>query len=242
MLTYTVANLLIYLDTTVVSYFAADLSDNPQVALWQRESRRFWNDYQDRFDFVVSDTVITEAGRGNVAKAQRRLDALAHLRILPMTSSARVLAQNLIAARAMPENLHADAEHIAIATVHGVAYLVSWNHKHLVNENQLRQINRVVAAAGFRPVTICTPTTFMEEFIMKEPVGKCYLPGFDPETYTDPILEECYEIKRELNAEFKSLDEFHDYLVAHEIEQRKKGRKYLPVPPNLARYPHQEDD
>lgn len=30
---------------------------------------------------------------------------------------------------------------------------------------------------------------------MKETfVGKCYFPGFDPATYTDPVLEECYRI------------------------------------------------
>lgn len=77
---------------------------------------------------------------------------------------------------------------------------------------------------------------------MKETRQKYPIPNFDPETYTDPILEEYYEMKREFNAEFNSLDELHDYLVAQEIEERKKGRTYLPVPPNLARYPHQEED
>ena len=28
-------------------------------------------------------------------------------------------------------------------------------------------------------------------------------PEFDPETYTNPILEECYRIKAELSAKFK---------------------------------------
>ena len=29
-------------------------------------------------------------------------------------------------------------------------------------------------------------------------------PDFDPETYTDPILEECYRIKAEISAQFKT--------------------------------------
>ena len=115
----------VYLDTSVVSYFAADLSADPRIAAWQEESRRFWNEYQDRFEFVISDTVIAEARRGNVAKARRRLTVLAPFRILPMTAAARALAQNLLDERAVPENLPTDAEHIAIATVHGVEYLVS---------------------------------------------------------------------------------------------------------------------
>ena len=28
-------------------------------------------------------------------------------------------------------------------------------------------------------------------------------PEFDPETYTNPILEECYRIKAEIRAQFK---------------------------------------
>ena len=33
-------------------------------------------------------------------------------------------------------------------------------------------------------------------------------PEFDPETYTNPILEECYRIKAELSAKFKTQEEF----------------------------------
>ena len=104
------------------------------------------------------------------------------------------------------------------------------------------QLPRGRPRSRFRLATVCTPTTLMEEMTMKETPQKYPIPDFDPETYTDPILEEYYQIKREFNAEFNSLDELHDYLVAQEIEERKKGQTYLPVPPNLARYPHQEDD
>ena len=35
---------------------------------------------------------------------------------------------------------------------------------------------------------------------------------FDPETYTDPILEECYRIKAEISAQFKKPGEYYAYL------------------------------
>ena len=41
-------------------------------------------------------------------------------------------------------------------------------------------------------------------------------PDFAPETYTDPILEECYRIKAEISAEFKTQAEFFAYLKARE--------------------------
>ena len=43
--------------------------------------------------------------------------------------------------------------------------------------------------AGFQPITICTPIALMEDIQMKEVPEKH--PEFDPETYTDPIFEEC---------------------------------------------------
>ena len=76
---------------------------------------------------------------------------------------------------------------------------------------------------------------------MKEIIQKYPVPDFDPETYTDPVLEECYRIKREISEEFKTAEERHAYLVAFEIENRKKGYNYAPIPPHLERYPHQED-
>ena len=242
MLTYA-QNPRVYLDPTVISYAVADPSADPKLAAWQAESRRFLNDYQHQFDFVVSDSVLIEIRRGDTLQAMKREAAIAHLHSLPLSSQARALARQLVAARAIPENSGADAEHTAIATVHGVDYLASWNHKHLVNENQLRQIHRVCEAAGFRPVIICTPTTLMEEFVVKEIRQKYPVPDFDPETYTDPVLEECYRIKREISEEFKTIDELYEHLAEQAEKERKKGRKYLPLPPHLTEYrPKKKDE
>ena len=52
-------------------------------------------------------------------------------------------------------------------------------------------------------------------------------PEFDPETYTDPILEECYRIKAEISAQFKTPAEFSAYLKACEEEDKRNGIKYV---------------
>ena len=49
-------------------------------------------------------------------------------------------------------------------------------------------------------------------------------PEFDPETYTDPILEECYRIKAEISAQFKTPAEFSAYLKALEEEDKRNGK------------------
>ena len=52
-------------------------------------------------------------------------------------------------------------------------------------------------------------------------------PEFDPETYTDPILEECYRIKAEISAQFKTLDEYFTYVQARQEENKRNGKKYV---------------
>ena len=50
---------------------------------------------------------------------------------------------------------------------------------------------------------------------------------FDPETYTDPILEGCYRIKAEISAQFETLEDFFFYLKAKEEEDKRNGVKYV---------------
>ena len=136
-----------------------------------------------------------------------------------------MLVQKLLDSGAVPLNSVPDAQHIAIAAVHGIEYLVSWNHKHIVNTHKREHINQVCQEAGFIPTTLCTPIELMEEIQMKEtPVKHA---EFDPETYTNPILEECYRIKAEISAQFNTVEEYYLYLKAKEKEEKRNGVKYV---------------
>ena len=55
----------------------------------------------------------------------------------------------------------------------------------------------------------------------------------DFENYTDPILEECYRMKEEFNAQFNSVEELSAYLRKVQEECRRKGMKVVSyyVPP-----------
>ena len=81
--------------------------------------------------------------------------------------------------------------------------------------------------AGFQPITLCTPIELMEDTQMKEKETSKKHSEFDPETYTNPILEECYRIKAEISAQFKTPAEFSAYLKAMEEEGKRNGKKYV---------------
>ena len=55
-------------------------------------------------------------------------------------------------------------------------------------------------------------------------------------------LEECYRIKREINAEFKTTREYGDYLRAQSAKWKKLGWKYRSVPPRRVDNPREEQE
>ena len=221
MVHYTVEKPKVYIETTVISYLVARPSNNVMVSDRQQATRRLWEEYSDVFEFVTSEIVLGEAERGDPREAQRRTTLLDNLTELRLSPEATALAHKLIDAGAVPLQSLSDAQHIAIAVVHNVEYLASWNYKHIVNETKRQHITDVCLAAGHQPTTLCTPEALMEEIQMKE----------QPEPQTDPILEECYRIKAEFSAQFNSLEELYDYLKAREKEGEAQGRVYIDPPP-----------
>ncbi len=242
MLKYATVKPRVYIEPTVVSHLVARPSNDAILASWQRASQRLWKDYADRFEFVISDIVLAEIQRGNPTAAQQRLEVVSSLTVLELLPEIDVFVQKLLDTGAVPWNAEPDAQHIAIATVHGIEYLVSWNHKHIVNEHKREHINQVCQATGFQPTTICTPIELMEDTQMKEKETPEKYPEFDPETYTNPILEECYRIKAEISAQFKKPGELYAYLKAMQEENKQNGVKYVSYYDPSKRIPIEESD
>ena len=220
MIQYNTLKPKVYVETTVVSYLAARPSHDVTLAARQQVTLQLWEEYSNNFEFVISNVVVSEAREGNPIAAQRRLEILANLPVVDMSSEAIMLVDKLIDAGAVPQHSRPDAQHIAIATVNNIEYLVSWNYKHIVNETKRQLINEVCHAAGFQPTTLCTPTELIEEVQMKE----------KPDTCIDPVLEECYRMKEAFAARFKSAQELNDYLIAETEKNKALGWKYLPPP------------
>ena len=211
----------VYIETTVVSYLVARPSNDIILAERQRATQELWKNYSDTFEFIVSDIVITEIRHGNEIAAQRRIDALAGLTVLGLTPEAVALALELINAGAVPRESQTDAQHIAVAVVNGIEHLISWNYKHIVNETKRQHIDQVCQAAGYQPIILCTPAELIEGIQMKE----------EQHPPMDPVLEECYRMKAEFNARFKTMQELVDYLKAENIKNKAEGWKYISPPP-----------
>lgn len=219
MIQYSTIKPKLYLETTVISYLVARPSTDTSLVYRQQVTQQLWEEYADDYEFVVSDIVISEILRGDAVAAQRRFGVVTNLTILDISPDVDKLAQDLIDAGALPHQARSDAQHIACAAVNSIDYLVSWNYKHIVNEIKRQFINEVCRAAEFQPPTICTPIEIIGEIQMREKV----------DTGIDAVLEECYRMKEEFNAQFKSMKELSDYLKAENEKRKALGWKYVPV-------------
>lgn len=74
-----------------------------------------------------------------------------------------MLADRLIREGPLPPKAGADAMHIAIATVNGMDYLLTWNCTHLANAAFRSRIEQLCREQGYEPSVICTPQELLEE-------------------------------------------------------------------------------
>ena len=106
---------------------------------------------------VTSELVREEAAVGDRDAAQSRLAAISRLPVIGATPEVARLAQALVDAKAVPERAAQDAVHIAIAAVHRVPFLVTWNFRHIANAAARPRIEAVCRDAAIDPPLLCTP-------------------------------------------------------------------------------------
>jgi hypothetical protein len=116
----------------------------------------WWQNRRRDFDLFSSQLVIQESSAGDAAIAQTRLQLLSDISLLQVNADCVSLARALVERGPIPEKAAVDALHIAIATVHGMDYLLTWNCKHIANAEMQTAVNRICRSAGYEPPVICT--------------------------------------------------------------------------------------
>jgi len=81
---------------------------------------------------------------------------------LAVTDEAGELARVLIENIPLPPKAQVDAFHIAVAAIHGIEYLLTWNCTHIHNAALRPRIESLCRSRGFEPPTICTPQELLE--------------------------------------------------------------------------------
>ena len=153
----------VYVETSLASYLAAWPSESVITAAHQSLTHQWWQARRAAFDLYISELVLLEARAGDPDAASRRLAMLAGIPVLESTVAAETLTERILRASLVPSKARADAAHIAIAAVHGMDYLLTWNCRHIANAVTRKRIDQLLRGAGYEAPVLCTPEELLEE-------------------------------------------------------------------------------
>ncbi|MFL6246321.1 MAG: type II toxin-antitoxin system VapC family toxin [Thermoanaerobaculia bacterium] len=151
----------VYIETSVISYLTARPARDIVVLAHQQLTRDWWATERNGYDLYASEIVIAEAERGDAEAARARLEMLREMKQLAANIAAEQLVPILLRDTGLPRKALADMAHIALATVHGMQFLLTWNCKHIANANVLRRVAKTCRLHGYDVPVICTPEELM---------------------------------------------------------------------------------
>jgi predicted nucleic acid-binding protein len=148
----------LYLETSVVGAYL----DNGEP--FRRDlTIRWWEHEMPEYRAVVSLIVTRELERVTEPHRTGYLKLAGQLEQVELTDEAAILAEGYIARGIFHRKYIADALHVAVASVHKIDYLVTWNFGHLANVRRQARVRLFNTAAGFFVPMIVTP-----EFLVSE--------------------------------------------------------------------------
>lgn len=153
----------VYIETSIPSYLAARPSKDVRGAAWQQITHQWWSEEKSKYDCYISELVIAEASGGNSDAAERRMERLSGIPKLPIDAEIGDFAEYLISGHGIPRSSEADALHVAIAAIHRIDFLLTWNCRHINNASAKPVIRQLCEKAGYTFPEICTPLELLAE-------------------------------------------------------------------------------
>ncbi len=145
----------LYLETSVWSYYYADDAE----AQLKDTQLLFGRIDEHKYNIFISLAVIREINKTKGDK-KIKLQELIHKykpNVLEETVDIYKLANKYIKTSALSPNSYDDSLHVAMTTIYNLDILVSWNYRHLTNNNSKNKINLTNIRSGYRPILILNP-------------------------------------------------------------------------------------
>lgn len=140
----------LYLDTSVIGgYFDAE---------WMADTRELWAQARaGKWRLLTSIVAEREVQNAPEEVRQHFAASFDAANILDTSDEIEKLAEAYLAADVVTRKFAEDALHVAMASVHSVRLIVSWNFKHLVNVRREDGFNAVNLLEGWPPIRIVSP-------------------------------------------------------------------------------------
>ena len=147
----------IYIESTIPSYVVARPARDLLQAARQQLTKDWWDLKREKHELFTSQVVLDEIASGEAAMARQRLELVTQIKLLDLTDEANALTKQILVSGLLPADADRDAAHIALATVHEMDVLLSWNCRHIANAAIQAGLRRLAEKAGFALPVLCTP-------------------------------------------------------------------------------------
>lgn len=141
----------VYIDTSVVGGYFDEEFKEATIMLFERLDNK-------EIIFVVSDLLDLELIKAPQQVREHLLKYSADkFQRVELTEEAIKLADTYISEKVVGKTSLEDCRHIAMATIHKVDVLASWNFKHIVNLDRIKGYNSVNLRLGYSMIEIRSP-------------------------------------------------------------------------------------
>ena len=146
---------LIYVDTSVIGgYYDKE---------FDYDTRLFFDRIFNK-EFIIHLSDISDA---ELSMAPDKVKELKNsipkdcFKYIELDDNSKILAETYIKEKILGKASFNDAYHIAIASVHRLDVLVSWNFKHIVNYDKIKFFNSINLKLGYPMIDIRSPKEFV---------------------------------------------------------------------------------
>jgi len=153
---------MVYIGASVPSAYVSNRSD-PGSLYRRAVTRQWWHEEAQRYELTTSVATLEELSRGNYPGRDEAIALVQGLPLLELNDEVENVAELYIRHHLMPDEEGGDALHLAIASVHEVDYLLTWNIRHLANPNKVEHMTVINRRLGLMTPTILSPETLWAE-------------------------------------------------------------------------------
>jgi hypothetical protein len=147
----------IYIESTIPSYVVARPARDLIQAGHQQTTKDWWDLKREKYELFTSQVVLDEIASGDKEMARQRIELMAGIPLLDLTHEASTLTKSILSSGVVPTSADRDAAHIALATVHEMDILLSWNCRHIANAAIQGRLRRLAEKSGYTLPVLCTP-------------------------------------------------------------------------------------
>lgn len=150
----------LYLETTMFNYyFDADRDGHTDTV------RLFEKIRNGEYEVYTSEYAIYELEDAPEPKRSEMLALISeyNITVLPITNESDHFADVYVSENIIPSRFRLDGAHIAIASLNGLDYVLSYNFKHINRAKTKLLTERINRAQGYGTVLICTAKEVLED-------------------------------------------------------------------------------